>query len=962
MKRRFSMALPLIFAFILTLLPFGLLEYNQFQRNLIRQERELALWEQKAGNYLQLFRSLWSYEAQIRRRMFLLHKHVKETGAEEQYNAQRFLKDLSSFFPQKHLPVAVFAGLVNSTGQSVEMFSGEGYSAVKQRVFKRILTGLARTDVIPSSEVKSLNSMVRGAFGENLDFELLKNHRRGKISRAIFSGEMRLVYWDSLLTPAGQRVIYLHLYAQNAVNRLESMQLAAGILSTSNPQVCSVLMPLEFADPALQPVFDPFVPPEQRAMVKQIFQKMQNHELKRNQKFPFGEFFEVGGKRTLRDFIDYAVPYEIWIMSRSDMNSQQKEPFIGFLMRLFFFSAWILVFTRVMVTGRPIGISLKTWLTLIFLVVGILPLAVFFVAGVFHIDSAAYRREQEAIKDVLQQLEEADSSGETLLAEYRDFCQSMDNDKSWNSLLNEWNEKSWEKAWQELPGKFSLAGLHIDAMYVYPPDVASLPSRCFISDSNDVDPEREKRNFEFYSSWIRRAYFGLVPEVMSGMVPELPVFKGRTADAIMRYFLSNRGDIEFLDLENEKFFLFQNYLLKEGIPHNWYFIRVNILRDFEKYLRQSVENLQGIFADNIYSIAVMQESQAKIIFPQKSGKNLSVLEKVAGRWIDLAAITRTRIIEQTADYLVVTYPCVKSGPFVLTGIVFFSGFRAQAYYQEIILSIIVVLMIIPVLLISRFTAAYLVSPLIGVESGLKKIADEDFSIKLKLNREDELGKLTSAFDRMVEGLKERRNLGKFVSATLDEQVARDDRAENYGLEKRFGAILCSDIRGFTTLSENNPVRDIVAMLNDHLAAISSCITENDGLVEQYIGDAVLAVFHGSSQAEAAEKALKAAEEIMRTHLLLNRQRQSDGKFGYEIGVGIEVGRLLSGIIKAGARREYAVVGAVRSRAEKLEAKSKLGRYSRIVVSPTFYELISGKKFARLSDDENYELVTSGGES
>lgn len=962
MKRRFNMALPLIFAFILTLLPFGLLEYNQFQRHLIRQERELALWEQKAGNYLQLFRSLWSYEAQIRRRLFLLHKRVKEMDANEQYNAQRFLRDLASLFPEKHLPVAVFAGLVNPADQSVDLFTGEGYSALKQRAFKRILTGLARTDSIPGAELKSLNSLVRGAFGENLDFDLLKNYRRGKISRAIFSGEMRLVYWDSLLTPGGQRVVYLHLYAPDAISRLESMKLASGILSTNNQQICSVLMPLEFADPGLQPVFDPFVSPEQRALIQQIFKKMQSRELKRNQKFPFGEFFEVGGKRTLRDFIDYAVPYEIWIMSRNDLNSQQKEPFIGFLMRLFFFSAWILVFTRVMVTGRPIGISLKAWLTLIFLVVGILPLAVFFVAGIFHIDSAAYRREQEAIKDVLQQLEEADSSGETLLAEYRDFCQSLDQDKSWNNLISDWNEKSWEKAWKDLSGKFSLAGLHIDAMYVYPPDVASLSGRCFVSESDDVDQEREKRNFEFYSSWIRRAYFELVPESMVGQVPELPVFKGRTADAIMRYFLSNRGDIEFLDLENEKFFLFQNYLLKDGIPHNWYFIRVNILRDFEKYLRKSVADLQGIFADNIYSIAVMQESQAKIIFPQKAGKNLSTMEKVAGRWIDLAAITRTRIIEQTSDYLVVTYPCIKSGPFVLTGIVFFSGFRSQAYYQEIILSIIVVLMIIPVLLISRFAAAYLVSPLIGVESGLKKIADEDFSIKLQLNRDDELGKLTSAFDRMVEGLKERRNLGKFVSAALDEVVARDERVENYGLEKRFGAILCSDIRGFTTLSENNPVRDIVAMLNDHLAAISNCITGNEGLVEQYIGDAVLAVFHGSSQAEAAEKALKAGEEIMRTHYLLNQQRRSEGKFSYEIGVGIEVGQLLSGIIRAGARREYAVVGAVRSRAEKLEARSKLGRHSRIVVSSAVFELIRGRKFAKLSDDEDYELIAAGGES
>ncbi|GAB1352460.1 hypothetical protein MASR1M12_11910 [Erysipelotrichia bacterium] len=70
----------------------------------------------------------------------------------------------------------------------------------------------------------------------------------------------------------------------------------------------------------------------------------------------------------------------------------------------------------------PGWISLKHWLTLIFTVVGILPLLVFFVAGIFHIDAAAFRREQEAVKDALQQLEEADASGEVIMAEFRDAC------------------------------------------------------------------------------------------------------------------------------------------------------------------------------------------------------------------------------------------------------------------------------------------------------------------------------------------------------------------------------------------------------------------------------------------------------------------------------------------------------------------------------------------------------------
>ncbi len=560
MKRRFNMAVPLVFAFILTLLPFGLLEYNQFQRRLIRQERETNLWEQKAGNYLQLFRSLWSYESQIRRRMFLLHSHIKSLPAKDRYDGARFLDDLRSFFPAAHMPEIVYAGEVKDSGRRVEMFRGQGYSVAKLRVFNKLLEGLAREDTIPASELKSLGSMARGAFGNNLDFVLLKNNRRGKISRAIFSGAMKLVFWDSFTTAAGQKIVYLQVFSSTAVSRLDSMKLATSILGRRHANICSVLVPLEYADQTLKPVFDPYVPPEQRLLVDQTLTGIRAGKQNRNQHLPLGEFFDLNKTRVLRDFIDYSVPYEIWLLSRENIHQQRREPFIGFLLRLFYFSGWILVLTRVLITGRPIGISLKTWLTLIFVVVGILPLCVFFVAGIFHVDSAAYRREQEAIKDALQQLEEADASGEALLAEYRDLCQRLDSDREWVSLMEEWNESSWEKAWKMLPERFASAGLNIDALYVYPPDIASLPSRLFAAEKNAFDPEREQKTHEFYSGWIKRAYYELAPEVMIGVPAELPVFKGRTGEEVMRYFLSNRGDIEFLDLEDEKHFIYQNYI------------------------------------------------------------------------------------------------------------------------------------------------------------------------------------------------------------------------------------------------------------------------------------------------------------------------------------------------------------------------------------------------------------------
>lgn len=952
------MALPLIFAFVLTLLPFGLLEYNQHQRNKVQNERAITRWEQTASNYLQLFRSVWSLEAQINRRFFLLYKNLSRFQKEDHLDAAVFMREMRRCFPKQFMPEYIYAGLVDKNGRSVAMFSGDGYTTSKQRFFKRMLDGLARpVGSYSSSELSSFNAMSRGAFGEILDFVLLRDYRAGKISSAVYEGRSRLIIWDSVKIASGQRVVYLMLFSPEAIDRVGAMQLASRVLGQKYPAVSSVLVPVSQAERGLKPVFDDFVRNENRNTLLQCLSEIEASGINRDKWFPPGKYVEYRGLRIMREFIDYAVPYEIWIMSREPLSNDQREPFVSFVLRLFFYTAWILVFAKVLISGNPVGISLQTWLTLTFMVVGVLPLVVFYVAGLFHVDSSAYRREQEAIKDAMQQLEEADTSGEVLLADYHSFCQRIENDPVWVAKMSEWNHKSWESVIGTLPARFAAAGLRIDAVYVYPPDIAGLSGRVFSFPGSDYTEQRETATYNFYGNWIRKAYYNIAPQIMNGEEPELQMFRGRSGKEMMRYFLSNRGDIEFFDFSDEKYFIYQNFLLRDGVPLNWFFFRISISRIFEQYLRESIVNFQNIFSENIYAIAEIKGSRSNMVLPAAMSKDALMMNQTAGHLIELAAVTRISTVEQNDDHLVVVYPCVRSGPFILANLVFFKNFRVRAFQQEMLLSFIVILMAVPVFLISRLTAEYLVQPLLNVETGLKKIAAEDYSQKLSLQREDELGRLSSAFDKMVEGIKERRNLGRFVSASLDQQVAIDETAGHKGMEGRFGAVLCSDIRAFTTLSEAHPVREIVVMLNDHLAAMSSCVKEHGGMVEQFVGDAIIAIFYGESLGEASEKAVKASLAMIDRHRQINRQRESLGRFSYAFGVGIEVGYLLSGTIKAGNRHEYLVVGDARVRAEALEACSKQGRNTRVMVSEKVFALTRGVyNYEKLSETSEYELV------
>ncbi len=956
MNRRLKMALPLVFAFFLTLLPFGLLEYNQHQRALIQHEREILQWEHRAGNYLQLFKSLWSVEQQIRHRQFLFKKARQKAGFTRKFSGARFMADMQTVFSQKMQPRVTYAGIFRPE-DGLKMLSGPGFTMQKQRFFKRILEGLINKELGRPVESVTLDSLVRGAFGDVLDFQVLASHRKGKVSRVMFENELQLVFWDICSGSDGSLLVYLQLFAAGETDRLPLMRRVADSLSDKNSSICSVLMPLEFVDPSIKPVFDATVPTEQKQRIRSLYEAIAGKPLERDRLVPAGKFVDYQGVRILRDFIDYAVPYEIWVLSRDNPEMKLQEPTVSFLLRLLFFSSWILVFCKVLISGRPVGISLKHWLTLTFTVVGILPLLVFFVAGIFHIDAAAFRREQEAVKDALQQLEEADASGEVIMAEFRDACRRWTIRNDWMHEISTWDPALWQNAVDRMIGHFSEAGLKKGAVYIYPPDKSGLDNQCYLLPGSLDKKTDEEQACAFYSTWVKKAYHKIAPDLMIGPEPEMSMFHGRTGQEILRIFLSNRSDIEFVDLGEEKQLIYQNYVLVDGKPMNWYFFRFDITEIFEDYLRETITSMQKIYRENFYAITVVDRAETRMLFPPPRSREAGIINDSAGRLIDLATVTRSQLIEQSDDKLVIAYPCIKSGSSVVVNVVFFRAFREAAYRQELLLSVIVLLMAVPVFLISRLTADYLVSPLLGVENGLKRISEEDYSARLHLNREDELGRLTRAFDQMVEGLKERRNLGRFVSAALDHQVSQAVEMAEERLIKREGAVLCSDIRSFTSIGEKHGAREVVEMLNEHLAAMSECIRENGGLVEQFIGDAVLAVFHGDSLPEACQKAVRAGIAMMRRHQENCLSRRQQGKFLYDIGVGIEGGELLSGTVTAGQRRDYTVVGAARNAAEDLESMSRYGRSTKIMVSPLVYESVNNFRFVEHENNAAYELVT-----
>lgn len=165
--------------------------------------------------------------------------------------------------------------------------------------------------------------------------------------------------------------------------------------------------------------------------------------------------------------------------------------------------------------------------------------------------------------------------------------------------------------------------------------------------------------------------------------------------------------------------------------------------------------------------------------------------------------------------------------------------------------------------------------------------------------------------------------GKYVSPIVIDNLLKDPRKINLGGEQRTITIFFSDIRGFTPLSEKMKPQELVHLLNEYLTEMTSIIIENEGLVDKFMGDAIMA-FWGAplDQSDHAKKACSSSLEMSKKLKDLQKKWKSEGIPSFEIGIGLNSGEAIVGNMGSINRFDYTAMGDNVNLASRLEGLNK----------------------------------------
>ncbi len=177
----------------------------------------------------------------------------------------------------------------------------------------------------------------------------------------------------------------------------------------------------------------------------------------------------------------------------------------------------------------------------------------------------------------------------------------------------------------------------------------------------------------------------------------------------------------------------------------------------------------------------------------------------------------------------------------------------------------------------------------------------------------------------------------YISATVVNELLKNPGMLKLGGERKVATAFFSDIKDFTSLSENLEPEELVSVLNEYLSAMTETILKYEGYPDKYAGDAIVSVFGiPVKQDDHAVRACNAALDMRKQLVILRQIWKREGKPSFESRIGINSGPMIAGNIGGKNRFDYTAIGDSVNLASRLEGANKMYGTSIIISEETFY--------------------------
>ncbi len=206
---------------------------------------------------------------------------------------------------------------------------------------------------------------------------------------------------------------------------------------------------------------------------------------------------------------------------------------------------------------------------------------------------------------------------------------------------------------------------------------------------------------------------------------------------------------------------------------------------------------------------------------------------------------------------------------------------------------------------------------------------------------------------MIEDISDEKRMKSTMSRYIDPGIAdklMSDGNDIMGGQETVATLLFSDVRGFTTITETLGAQGTVALLNEYFDIMVEAISEQGGMVDKFIGDAIMAGFGVPvAHDDDEDRAVRSAINMIKRLQEWNVQREVDGKMAVDMGIGLNTDRVVSGNIGSSKRMDYTMIGDGVNLAARLESACK-AYAARILISEFTHQNLKGTYQVRHIDE------------